>query len=69
MARPKSEDKNRPYFDANRGIAQSGIAASTALIARAGVAEGTPVPLLCYQRRSAEGPTCNSSRTSVSQCS
>lgn len=43
MARPKSEDKKQALLDAATGaIAQSGIAASTALIARrAGVAEGT----------------------------
>lgn len=43
MARPKSEDKRQALLDAaTEAIAQSGIAASTALIARnAGVAEGT----------------------------
>ncbi|MEZ2602789.1 TetR/AcrR family transcriptional regulator [Kluyvera intermedia] len=43
MARPKSEDKKQALLDAATcAIAQSGIAASTALIARsAGVAEGT----------------------------
>ena len=43
MARPKSEDKKQALLDAaTSAIAQSGIAASTALIARsAGVAEGT----------------------------
>ncbi|WP_039058861.1 TetR/AcrR family transcriptional regulator [Enterobacter sp. Bisph1] len=43
MARPKSEDKKLALLDAaTEAIAQSGIAASTALIARnAGVAEGT----------------------------
>lgn len=43
MARPKSEDKKQALLDAaTTAIAQSGIAASTALIARnAGVAEGT----------------------------
>ena len=43
MARPKSEDKKLALLDAaTSAFAQSGIAASTALIARsAGVAEGT----------------------------
>ncbi|MCT9842700.1 TetR/AcrR family transcriptional regulator [Leclercia sp. 29361] len=43
MARPKSEDKKLALLDAaTTAFAQSGIAASTALIARsAGVAEGT----------------------------
>lgn len=43
MARPKSEDKKLALLEAaTSAIAQSGIAASTALIARsAGVAEGT----------------------------
>lgn len=43
MARPKSEDKKQALLEAaTEAIAQSGIAASTALIARrAGVAEGT----------------------------
>ena len=43
MARPKSEDKKQALLDAaTAAFAQSGIAASTALIARkAGVAEGT----------------------------
>lgn len=43
MARPKSEDKKQALLDAaTTAFAQSGIAASTALIARkAGVAEGT----------------------------
>jgi AcrR family transcriptional regulator len=43
VARPKSEDKKQALLDAATcAIAQSGIAASTALIARsAGVAEGT----------------------------
>lgn len=43
MARPKSEDKKQALLEAaTSAIAQSGIAASTALIARsAGVAEGT----------------------------
>ena len=43
MARPKSEDKKMALLEAaTKAIAQSGIAASTALIARnAGVAEGT----------------------------
>ncbi|MBK0016515.1 TetR/AcrR family transcriptional regulator [Kosakonia cowanii] len=43
MARPKSEDKKLALLKAaTKAIAQSGIAASTALIARnAGVAEGT----------------------------
>jgi AcrR family transcriptional regulator len=43
VARPKSEDKKQALLDAaTSAIAQSGIAASTALIARsAGVAEGT----------------------------
>ncbi|CAH6635252.1 MULTISPECIES: TetR/AcrR family transcriptional regulator [Pseudocitrobacter] len=43
MARPKSEDKKQALLDAATvAFAQSGIAASTALIARnAGVAEGT----------------------------
>lgn len=43
MARPKSEDKKQALLEAATcAIAQSGIAASTALIARsAGVAEGT----------------------------
>ncbi|WP_342324171.1 TetR/AcrR family transcriptional regulator [Kosakonia sp. BYX6] len=43
MARPKSEDKKLALLEAaTEAIAQSGIAASTALIARnAGVAEGT----------------------------
>lgn len=43
MARPKSEDKKQALLDAaTAAIAHSGIAASTALIARnAGVAEGT----------------------------
>ena len=43
MARPKSEDKKQALLDAaTSAIAQYGIAASTALIARrAGVAEGT----------------------------
>ena len=43
MARPKSEDKKQALLEAaTSAIAQSGIAASTAMIARsAGVAEGT----------------------------
>lgn len=43
MARPKSEDKKQALLEAaTAAFAQSGIAASTALIARnAGVAEGT----------------------------
>lgn len=43
MARPKSEDKKQALLEAaTQAIAQSGIAASTAVIARnAGVAEGT----------------------------
>ncbi|NDO79932.1 TetR family transcriptional regulator [Citrobacter sp. NCU1] len=43
MARPKSEDKKQALLEAaTAAIAQSGIAASTAVIARsAGVAEGT----------------------------
>lgn len=43
MARPKSEDKKLALLEAaTKAIAESGIAASTALIARnAGVAEGT----------------------------
>ncbi|HKS34719.1 MAG TPA: TetR/AcrR family transcriptional regulator [Enterobacteriaceae bacterium] len=43
MARPKSEDKKQALLEAaTTAVAQSGIAASTALIARgAGVAEGT----------------------------
>lgn len=43
MARPKSEDKKQALLEAaTTAIAQSGIAASTAVIARgAGVAEGT----------------------------
>ena len=43
MARPKSEDKKQALLEAATvAFAQSGIAASTALIARnAGVAEGT----------------------------
>lgn len=43
MARPKSEDKKQALLEAaTQAIAQSGIAASTAAIARnAGVAEGT----------------------------
>lgn len=43
MARPKSEDKKLALLEAaTKAIAQSGIAASTAVIARnAGVAEGT----------------------------
>lgn len=43
MARPKSEDKKLALLDAAAvAIAQTGIAASTAVIARnAGVAEGT----------------------------
>ncbi|WP_312692213.1 TetR/AcrR family transcriptional regulator [Kosakonia sp.] len=43
MARPKSEDKKQALLEAaTKAIAESGIAASTALIARnAGVAEGT----------------------------
>ncbi len=43
MARPKSEDKKQALLDAAAAaVAQSGMAASTALIARnAGVAEGT----------------------------
>jgi AcrR family transcriptional regulator len=43
VARPKSEDKKQALLDAaTAAFAQSGIAASTALIARkAGVAEGT----------------------------
>lgn len=43
MARPKSEDKKKALLEAaTTAIAQSGIAASTAVIARnAGVAEGT----------------------------
>ena len=43
MARPKSEDKKQALLEAATcAIAQSGIAASTAMIARsAGVAEGT----------------------------
>lgn len=43
MARPKSEDKKQALLDAaTEAVAQSGIMASTALIARkAGVAEGT----------------------------
>ncbi|EMW1419278.1 TetR/AcrR family transcriptional regulator, partial [Salmonella enterica subsp. enterica] len=42
MARPKSEDKKQALLEAaTQAIAQSGIAASTAVIARnAGVAEG-----------------------------
>lgn len=42
MARPKSEDKKQALLEAaTAAFAQSGIAASTALIARnAGVAEG-----------------------------
>ncbi|CAH3400805.1 hypothetical protein AI2710V1_1197, partial [Enterobacter cloacae] len=43
VARPKSEDKKQALLDAaTTAFAQSGVAASTALIARkAGVAEGT----------------------------
>ncbi|HHG0447272.1 TPA: TetR/AcrR family transcriptional regulator, partial [Citrobacter freundii] len=43
MARPKSEDKKLALLEAaTTAFAQSGIAASTAVIARnAGVAEGT----------------------------
>lgn len=46
MARPKSEDKKQALLEAATvAFAQSGIAASTALIARkAGVAEGTLFP-------------------------
>lgn len=53
MARPKSEDKKQALLEAATvAFAQSGIAASTSLIARnAGVAEGTlatfPLKTIC----------------------